>query len=67
MFVLNISDVKPGMILEKPLYSSDKQKMLLSQGIILKTSTIMKLRGIGIKELYIGFLCTDENFQGQQI
>jgi HD-GYP domain-containing protein (c-di-GMP phosphodiesterase class II) len=53
MCEVKISEVKPGMVLEKPLYSMDKQKMLLSQGTILKTSTIKKLMELGMKQLDI--------------
>jgi len=53
MYMVNISEVKAGMVIEKPVYSPIDNKMLLTYGTILKDTIIRKLADIGIKQLEI--------------
>lgn len=48
-----ISEVKPGMVVEKPVYSPIDNKLLLTYGTRLQESMIKKLKSIRIKELEI--------------
>jgi len=48
-----ISEVKPGMVLQKPVYTLDKQQILLTYGTKLNEGMIRNLSAAGIKEVYI--------------
>ncbi len=48
-----ISDAKPGMIIDQPVYAPANHQILLSYGTKLNESIIKKLAAIGIKEIYI--------------
>lgn len=50
---LDIREVKPGMVLAKPVYSPDNKQVLLSYGTKLKDAVIQKLASVGIKEVDI--------------
>lgn len=50
---LSISELREGMVLERPVYTSDNQNILLAYGTVLKDSMIRKLNASGIKEVYI--------------
>ncbi len=54
MGALKLSDVKPGMILEKAIYLPGTDKCLLKAGTILSNRNLDKLRELGIARVDIG-------------
>lgn len=50
---VKVSELRAGMVLEKPVYSADNQQILLSYGTKLNEGIIKKLATSGIKEVLI--------------
>jgi HD-GYP domain-containing protein (c-di-GMP phosphodiesterase class II) len=53
LYKTEISQVKPGMVIEQPVYLPGSKKILLTHGTILKAEMIKKLKAFGIQELNI--------------
>lgn len=53
MILLGITELRPGMVLEKPVYAPDSQKILLAYGTVLSDLLIKKMAICGVKEVTI--------------
>jgi len=51
MSLISVSEIRPGMVVQKAVYSLDNQQCLLKAGSILSIINIKKLREIGIKNI----------------
>ncbi|MGF7184827.1 HD-GYP domain-containing protein (c-di-GMP phosphodiesterase class II) [Desulfitispora alkaliphila] len=62
MHKVHISDVKPGMIVGKTIYSFDG-KVLLAKGVTIRESYIKKLQHLGLPAIYI----SDPNSPAEEV